>query len=276
MTDCDPVTLPASGSPRTAGTPQTPPAPAASVQAVIFDVDGTLVDSERDGHRVAFNEAFTAAGLPYHWDVEGYGELLTVTGGRRRIAGFLTGRGHPPEEADSLAAQLHSDKTRRFVTLVRDGAVAPRPGATRLVAELRAAGIRVAVATTGTRDWVLPLLDHAFGEDAFELVLTGSDVPLLKPDPAVYLAALSALGLDPDDGCAVEDSANGVTAARRAGLACLAVTNDYTAGQDFHGAGAVVDGFGPTPPARQVGGVGLPLPAGSVTAQTLAAVSVVR
>lgn len=244
------------------------------VKAVIFDVDGTLVDSERDGHRVAFNDAFTAAGLPYQWDVEEYGGLLAVTGGRRRIAGFLVSRGHSAADADSLAARLHADKTRRFVTLVRDGAVAPRPGAVRLVGELRGAGIRVAVATTGTRDWVLPLLDHAFGEGAFELVLTGSDVPVLKPDPAVYLAALAALGLDPGEACAVEDSANGVTAARRARLACLAVANDYTADQDLSGAGAVVDGFGPIPPARRVGGAAVPLPADRVTAETLAAVSV--
>jgi HAD superfamily hydrolase (TIGR01509 family) len=211
------------------------------LRAVIFDVDGTLADTERDGHRVAFNEAFKAAGLNYRWAVAEYGELLTTTGGRRRIERYLRSKRYPPAEATALAAELHSDKTRRFAELVRAGAMDARPGAAELIAQLRAEKVATAVATTGTSDWVLPLLDILFGLDAFDVVLTGSDVTELKPDPAVYHETLARLGLGPGDAVAIEDSANGVQAAQAAGLRCVAVVNGYTRNQDLSGAVAVLD-----------------------------------
>jgi HAD superfamily hydrolase (TIGR01509 family) len=211
------------------------------LRAVIFDVDGTLADTERDGHRVAFNAAFEAAGLSYRWSVEEYGELLATTGGRRRIERYLQANGYCATEAAALAATLHADKTRRFVALVRTGAMAARPGAAELIKALRAEGVTVAVATTGTSDWVLPLLDMLFGIDAFDVVVTGSDVTDLKPDPAVYLETLDRLGLTAPDALAVEDSANGVQAAIAAGLRCVAVVNGYTRDQDMSGAVAVLD-----------------------------------
>ncbi len=211
------------------------------LRAVIFDVDGTLADTERDGHRVAFNEAFEAAGLNYRWSVDEYGELLTITGGRRRLERYLQSRGHSPTEAAALAATLHRDKTRRFAALVRTGAMKARPGAAELITALRAESVATAVATTGTSDWVLPLLDILFGLDAFDIVVTGSDVTDLKPDPAVYLETLARLNLTPADAVAVEDSANGVQAAVSAGLRCVAVVNGYTRDQDLSGAVAVLD-----------------------------------
>ena len=221
----------------------TPTAAAADhpLRAVIFDVDGTLADTERDGHRVAFNEAFKAAGLNYRWDVAEYGELLTTTGGRRRIERYLRSIKHPPAEIPALAVQLHKDKTRRFAELVRTGAMEARPGAAELIAQLRAEKVATAVATTGTSDWVLPLLDILFGLDAFDVVVTGSDVTELKPDPAVYHETLARLGLGADDAVAIEDSANGVQAAQAAGLRCVAVVNGYTRDQDLSGAVAVLD-----------------------------------
>lgn len=217
--------------------------PAGLPNAVIFDVDGTLADTERDGHRPAFNEAFAAAGLPYRWGPAEYGALLAVPGGRRRIEHYLGTRGVTPQRAADLAAQLHADKTARFVERVRAGLVPARAGVTDLLADLRAAGVRLAVATTGSREWVTELLDGLFGPDAFEVVITGTEVTVLKPDPAVYEQALTALRLPAAAVIAVEDSAIGVEAAVAAGLRCLVVTNDYTCDQDFSGATAVCDGF---------------------------------
>lgn len=212
-----------------------------SLRAVIFDVDGTLADTERDGHRVAFNEAFAAAGLDYRWGVSEYGDLLALTGGRRRIAHYLQSRGRSQAQAEELAAELHRDKTRRFAALVRTGAIQARPGAVELITALRSEGVSTAVATTGSSGWVLPLLDILFGLDVFDVVVTGTDIPDLKPDPAVYLEVLARLGTAPAGAVAVEDSANGVQAAVAAGLRCIAVVNGYTRDQDLSGAVAVLD-----------------------------------
>ena len=116
-----------------------------------------------------------------------------------------------------------------------------RPGAAELVHALRDAGVATAVATTGTGDWVLPLLDTLFGLDMFDVVVTGSDIVDLKPSPAVYLEALARLDVLPSGAVAVEDSANGVQAAVSAGLLCVAVANSYTRDQDLSGAVAVLD-----------------------------------
>lgn len=216
---------------------------AQSPAAVVFDVDGTLVDSERDGHRVAFNRAFEHAGLSYRWDVAGYGRLLRTAGGRRRIGQFLLEQGHDPAEAAELAAKLHEVKTAVFRDMVEGGLVPLRPGVARLVQELRERRVPLHVATTGSREWVAPLLARHFGADVFEQVVTGTEVPDLKPDPAAYREVVRLTGTTPAGVVAVEDSRNGLLAAKGAGLACLVVTNDYTRDQDFSGADAVVDDF---------------------------------
>ncbi len=216
------------------------------LEAVIFDVDGILADTERDGHRPAFNAAFAAHGLDVSWTPDDYGRLLAIRSGRRRIAHDLRSRGFAA--ADRLAAAVHSTKTAMFARRVLDGEIGARPGLPRLIGELRNCGIRVAVASTGSRAWVEPLVRDVVGDGIAEVLITGDEVSRGKPDPEVYLRALDELDLAPESVLAVEDSQPGLRAARRAGLATVVVTNDYTAGQDFTGAAAVFDGFdGRTP-----------------------------
>jgi len=212
------------------------------LKAVIFDVDGTLVDSERDGHRVAFNMAFQEAGLPDYWDVDTYGRLLRVSGGARRMAVWFERHGRSPVEAVELAGRLHQRKTQIMAELIAEGRVRARRGAHRLIDELEAAGVQLHVATTGTRAWVEPLLTATFG-DRFATVVTGTEVTDLKPSAAVYLDVLDRIGCEPEQVVAVEDSANGVRSAVSAGLRCLAAYNAYTRDDDLSGATVVADGL---------------------------------
>jgi HAD superfamily hydrolase (TIGR01509 family) len=212
--------------------------------AVVFDVDGTLVDSERDGHRVAFNRAFEELGLPDRWDEDVYGELLSVTGGQRRLHRWLERRGMPQAERDELVPRLHARKTELFTELAAGGAVPVRSGAPELIAELGERNVRMAVATTGSRDWVEPLLDRLFGLDPFEVLVTGDEVSDRKPDPHAYHLALERLALGPSGVLAVEDSEPGLEAAEGAELGCVVVVNDYTRDHDLKAADLVLDGFG--------------------------------
>lgn len=223
----------------------------ASLAAVIFDVDGTLVDSEGNGHLPAFNAAFADAGFGFRWSPDEYGELLAVTGGDRRIAHYLRSIGYDEQPAAELARSLHVRKTGIFTDFVRRGLVAPRPGVHRLLHELARGGVRIAVATTGRASWVQPLLETSLRGSRFEQIVTGDDVTALKPDPSAYLLAVARLGVPAPRVLAVEDSRNGLLAAAAAGVRCVVVSNDYTAGQRFSEAALVLDGFGePGAPAQ--------------------------
>jgi HAD superfamily hydrolase (TIGR01509 family) len=217
-----------------------------TLQALIFDVDGTLADTERDGHRIAFNLAFTDAGLDWHWDEALYGELLAVTGGKERIRFFV--ERHQPEFArrpdfDSLVNSLHATKTAHYVRLVERGALPLRPGVMRLIEEARAAGMRLAIATTTSPENVTVLLRASMAPEAvawFEVIGAGDIVPAKKPAPDIYLWVLEQLGLPAEACLALEDSANGVKSSLAAAIPTLVTESEYTQGQDFTGALAVL------------------------------------
>ncbi|MRR51682.1 MAG: HAD family hydrolase [Rhodocyclaceae bacterium] len=219
------------------------------MKAIIFDVDGTLAETERDGHRVAFNLAFAEAGLDWDWDAALYGELLAVTGGKERIRYYV--ERYRPEVArrpdfDLLVKTLHETKTRHYVRLVAEGALPLRPGVATLIDEARSAGLTLAIATTTTPENVTALLRATLGTDAeswFAVIGAGDIVPKKKPAPDIYLWVLARLGLPAADCLAIEDSANGLQSALAAGLSTLVTPGIYTAGEDFTGARAVLPGL---------------------------------
>jgi HAD superfamily hydrolase (TIGR01509 family) len=221
-----------------------------TLEALVFDVDGTLADTERDGHRVAFNAAFREAGLPWDWDVALYNRLLAVAGGKERIRHFIENH-HPREFAakgiDDRIAALHAAKTRHYTTLLATGALPLRPGVERLLRAARARGIRLAIATTTTPENVDALLRHSLAPDAaswFETIAAGDVVAAKKPAPDVYRLVLDRLGV-PASGCvAFEDSEIGLCASLGAGLRTVVTFNDTTRGQDFTGAVSVLETLG--------------------------------
>ena len=221
-----------------------------TLQALLFDVDGTLADTERDGHRPAFNLAFRELGLGWDWDVELYGKLLAVTGGKERIRyyvdSFLPGY-RKPVDFDDLVVALHQAKTRHYTTMLRAGLIPMRPGVKRLLTEARAAGLRLAVATTTTPENVTTLLQYSLAEDApgwFEVIAAGDIVPAKKPAPDIYQWALKQLGLPAEHCLAFEDSINGLKSSLAAGLKTVVTVNGYTVGEDFSGAQAVLTHLG--------------------------------
>lgn len=234
-----------------------------TLHALLFDVDGTLADTERDGHRPAFNQAFADAGLDWHWDVALYGKLLAVTGGKERMKYYID-HFRPdyrkPADFDELVADLHRAKTRHYSALAAAGGIPMRAGVKRLLIEARAAGLRLAIATTTTPENVTVLLEHSLGtgtQEWFEVIAAGDIVPAKKPAPDIYHYALEKMGLDPAACLAFEDSENGLRASLGAGLKTLITVNDYTLDHDFSGAAVVLSDLGePGSPNRRLAGNG--------------------
>ncbi len=222
----------------------------ATLQALLFDVDGTLADTERDGHRPAFNMAFKAAGLDWNWDETLYGELLAVTGGKERIRYYLE-KFNPsfikPEPFDEFVKNLHASKTQFYTQLMAEGKIPLRVGVERLINEARAEGMRMAIVTTTTPENVTALLKSTLGADSeswFEVIAAGDIVPAKKPAPDIYLWALEKMNLTAGDAIAFEDSLNGIKSSAAANLKTIITINDYTKDDDFSQAQLVLDSMG--------------------------------
>lgn len=216
------------------------------LQALIFDVDGTLAETE-EAHRCAFNDAFATAGLPWNWEPPLYLELLAVAGGRERIRHYIETLQpqflrHP--DLDERIAAVHADKTRRYAERVVAGEVALRPGVRRLLDEAQGAGMRLAIATTTGMNNVLALLDAALGPGGrayFEVIGAGEQAAAKKPAPDVYRWVLDQLDIPAGNCLAIEDSSNGLRSALSAGIPTVITRSLYTQGDSFEGAVAVIE-----------------------------------
>lgn len=236
------------------------------LQAILFDVDGTLADTESHGHRRAYNRAFRDLGLHFRWGPRLYRKLLKQPGGKERLEHFL--RQYQPQLGDHADAvgenprawieHVHGLKSLFFRRLVQAGALPLRPGVARLMTEAHSAGLKVGIVTNASRASLKPLLAHSLGEalaQKLHVVVCGEDVTNKKPAPDLYALALSRLQLAADDCLAIEDSAMGLQSATAAGVTTLITHNGDTEGDDFAAAAAVLDSLGePQRPMRVLRG----------------------
>jgi HAD superfamily hydrolase (TIGR01509 family) len=225
------------------------------LEALIFDCDGVLVDTERDGHRVGFNRAFKQFGIEAEWDVPLYGKLLQVAGGKERMRAYFDEYGWPEDKVaefggrDELILALHKAKTEITAGLVAEGALPLRPGISRIVDEAIAADVKLGVCTTSNPRFIDAVLD-LFGPERkarFAFVHAGDCVARKKPDPEIYELAKISLKLPVEQCVVIEDSRNGLLAAKGAGLPCLITTSTYTVDEDFSEADRVVPELGDAP-----------------------------
>lgn len=231
------------------------------LEALIFDVDGTLADTERDGHRVAFNMAFEEFGLDWHWDEALYGKLLAVTGGKERMAFYLKefNTQYPSDDnTPEMIKELHKAKTRHYTKLLSMGEIPLRTGVKRLIDEARSQNMRMAIATTTTPANVTALLEHALApgsSDWFEVIAAGDIVPAKKPAADIYDWALEKLNLPASACLAFEDSENGIKSSQGANLKTIVTINGYTEDHNFDGAAIVLDNMGePDQPFNTISG----------------------
>jgi beta-phosphoglucomutase-like phosphatase (HAD superfamily) len=220
------------------------------LKALIFDVDGTLADTERDGHRIAFNQAFSDFGLDWHWSVDLYGELLRIGGGKERMRYFI--EHYSPiydQEADldTLIPEIHVYKNKLYAKLLSDGKIPLRPGVKRIFQQARNEGVLLTIATTTSTENVSALLEQMLDKDAmswFEVIGAGDIVPAKKPAPDIYTYVLDQLGLDAESCIAFEDTSTGLAASTGAGLQTIVAVSDYTREQQFDDAAIVLNHYG--------------------------------
>ncbi|MUL79051.1 HAD-IA family hydrolase [Mycolicibacterium sp. CBMA 226] len=222
-------------------------------RALVFDCDGVLADTEKDGHRVAFNQAFEEFNLPLNWSPSDYGPLLEIGGGKERIRADLSpqllaaaGRGDSPDEVGELVIALHRRKTELYRQMVNAGQLPGRSGVARLAIEALRAGWRIAVASTSAQESVRAVAEHVFPPAVIEVlqIFAGDIVARKKPAPDIYLTAARELGVEVENCVAVEDSPIGCASAVAAGMTTVVTESQYTAGEPFEGAALVVSELG--------------------------------
>lgn len=215
------------------------------IKAIIFDIDGTVIDTEKDGHRVAFNDTFREFGFDFAWDVDKYHELLQIAGGKERIRRYFQQEGlFQDQDLDELVEKLHRRKTEIFIALIENRRLPLRAGIKRLMSDAMKAGLMLGVCTTANERSVNAIIRVMLPEIHFEFVLAGNTVRRKKPDPEIYLLALEKTGLHAGSCVVIEDSANGVQAAKAAGMFVVATTNLYTEREDLDAADIIVTSLG--------------------------------
>jgi len=218
------------------------------IKAVFFDQDGVIIDTERDGHRVSFNMTFKEFGFTDEWSVDYYHELLQIAGGKERMKHHLQTRGFskpvPPEQVEDLIKEMHKRKTAIFVELIETGKLPLRPGIHRFMKEAMEAGLKIGVCTTSNEQAAKAITEKILTDIKFDIVLAGDVVSKKKPDPEIYNLALTRTSLKPDEVIVVEDSKNGVLAAKAAGTHVVVTTNYYTEKEDVSGGDIIVTYLG--------------------------------
>ncbi len=221
------------------------------LKAVLFDVDGTLSETERHGHLVAMNRAFRAAGLDWQWSEKIYGELLRTAGSIERIHHYIAachpGYRHVNKDLDDLLSGIVRYKNTDYRRMVASGEIPLRPGVKRVLREIQGSDVRMGIVTTTARQNVDALLLQNIGGDVldwFEVIAAGNVVAHKKPAPDIYIHALQQMELSPAEVLAVEDSENGVRSALATGMPVLAIKSEYSNDHDLSGAALLVDGWG--------------------------------
>jgi HAD superfamily hydrolase (TIGR01509 family) len=212
------------------------------LKAVIFDVDGTLAETE-EIHRNSFNRAFKTAGLNWYWDTVIYAQLLTTTGGKERIARFIAEQNLPQIPVEAIAA-LHLTKNQFYAETLAQGGLQLRPGVAQTIKNAKGANLKLGIATTTSRSNLGALLRCCFGtggENIFDVHVCGEDVKRKKPDPEVYLRCLQRLGIASHEALAIEDSSVGLKAACAAGIKTIITPSVYTLTENFTGAVEVLN-----------------------------------
>ena len=220
----------------------------AEIKAIFFDQDGVIVDTERDGHRMAFNETFKTFGFNFQWSVEEYYELLQIAGGKERMMHYLHTEGFDksvsPSEEEQLIKEMHKAKTEKFIDLIESGKLPLRPGVKRLMKEANQAGVIIGVCTTSDEKAASAIAKLYLSDIHFGVFLAGDVVGKKKPDPEIYLLAMQKTGLKPENCVVIEDSKNGLMAAKAANINVIVTTNPYTEKEDLDQADIIITCLG--------------------------------